>query len=131
MKPDQATQSRLLRLVSSFQPLQGELSLPQLLALARIALEPGLSVNELAERLDCAQQTASRHVAALLGRYQGSLDAQSGAGRSALDPLISQEINKSDPRSRALYPSKQGAALLERIISKLDMGVDPPKGGKK
>ena len=112
--------SKLRAIVEALEPLQGDLGMPQLLALAQIAMQPGLSVNELAERLGCPQQTASRYVAALLGRYQSPPDANgTGPGRTKLDPLITQEISQSDPRSRALYVSKQGVALLERMLSKL------------
>ena len=57
--------SQLVALANALRPLQADLSLSQLLALIAIAVEPGLSVNELADRLNIPQQTASRHVAGL------------------------------------------------------------------
>jgi DNA-binding MarR family transcriptional regulator len=109
------------RLIRSLQPFQAELSLPQMLALLRIATEPGLSVNELADRLNCPQQTASRYVAALMGRYQTPSD-DSGNARSKLDPLVTQAINQSDPRSRALFISSQGRVALKKLVSTLVAG---------
>ena|SRR5215217_9604281 len=118
---DGGTRNRLARLWKGLEPAQSDLSLPQLLTLIAIAVEPGLSVSELAERLTFPQQTASRHVAALLGRYQTSaaIPESDNGGRSKLDALIVQEINHSDPRSRALFLSQHGYALLNKMISKI------------
>lgn len=114
---DPRSRTKLEKLLKSLEPAQQELSLPQLLALGRIAVEPGLSVNELAERLNCPQQTASRHVAALLGRYQTlPLDSEPQT-RSALEALIVQEISQVDPRRRALFISQHGQALLQNMLS--------------
>ncbi len=112
----------LERLSRGLQALQSDLSLPQLLALLRIAVEPGLSVNELGERLGASQQTASRHVAALLGRYQGPSETGGDASRSKLDPLILQEVSQMDPRRRALYVSSQGRAVLKKLVSTISGG---------
>lgn len=111
-------------LVRAIEPVQAELSLSQFLALCRVAIEPGLSVNDLAERMRCPQQTASRHVAALLGRYEtyGDADGDSG-GRSKFDPLIAQEISQNDPRKRALFVSNQGRILLKKIVSQFMSGA--------
>ncbi len=118
-----AERTKLAGLFNSLQPLQSELSLPQFLALLQIALNPALSVNELSERLGCPQQTASRHVAALLGRYQGRVSAlgAEGMARSKLDPLIVQEISQSDPRSRALSLSKYGIDLLRQLLTAINV----------
>lgn len=118
---DEKARKKLTRFIKGLEPLQKELSLPQLLALLQIAVRPGLSVNELAEILGIPQQTASRHVSALLGRYQGSAAGTDLAERSALDPLIVQEINQNDPRSRALFLSEQGDAFLKRLLAQIDL----------
>ena len=68
---DEPTRTKLAGLADALHGVRAELGLPQLLALLTIANEPGLSVNELAERLALPQQTTSRHVAALSWRYQG------------------------------------------------------------
>jgi DNA-binding MarR family transcriptional regulator len=115
------TQAKLASLADALGLLQAEIGLPQLLALLTIAGEPGLSVNELADRLELPQQTASRHVAVLAGRYHGMFGpaAAENPGRSKLDPLITQEISQSDPRRRALFISKQGRALREAMAERL------------
>jgi len=102
--------SRLEAIYKAFSKYQAEISLPQALALIAIARTPGLSVNELAERLDQPQQTVSRHVAVLLGRYQTS---------EAVVPraFIRQEINVKDPRSRALFLSPEGHSLLKAVVA--------------
>jgi DNA-binding MarR family transcriptional regulator len=121
---DSKTLAKLAGLASALHLLPAEIGLPQLLALLTIASEPGLSVNELADRLRMPQQTASRHVAVLAGRYQGMFGAMASedAGRSKLEPLITQEISQSDPRRRALIISTQGRALLDAMADCLGHG---------
>jgi len=112
---------KLEALTIGLRQVQFDWSLPQLIALLQIALEPGLSVNELADRIGVSQQTASRYVAALLGRYQDVTNAAEAVrgDRSKLDPLINQTISQVDPRRRALFISGDGQALLKRVLSKL------------
>jgi DNA-binding MarR family transcriptional regulator len=76
--------------------------------LIAIARRPGPSVNELAEELDQPQQTVSRHVAILLGRYQIS---------EAAEPIsfIRQEVSLTDPRSRALFLPEDGYVVLKAL----------------
>ncbi len=100
---------RLHQIRAALLELQGSLSLAQLVALATIAIEPGLSVNELADRLKIPQQTASRHVAILTGRYQSDL------ADAPLEALIVQQINEADPRRRALFLSEDGHALVAAL----------------
>lgn len=97
---------RLHEIRAALLELQGSLSLAQLVALATVAIEPGLSVNELADRLKIPQQTASRHVAILTGRYQSDL------ADAPLEALVMQQINETDPRRRALYLTEEGHALV-------------------
>ena len=87
------TRNRLIGLAEALRPIQDELGLPQLLALLTIATEPGLSVNELAEHLELPQQTASRYVATLAGRYHGMFgpDATEETARSKLGPSGSRD----------------------------------------
>lgn len=101
--------NRLDAIFFALKKWESALSLSQVLALIVIAREPGLSVNELAEKLDQPQQTVSRHVSVLLGRYQSSESAS---------PLsfIRQEISSSDPRSRALSLSQDGHELLKALL---------------
>jgi DNA-binding MarR family transcriptional regulator len=113
--------SKLTHLIKGLGPIQKELSLPQLLTLLQIAVNPGLSVNDLAEKLGVPQQTASRHVSGLLGRYQGAPAGSDLAERSTLDPLIVQEINQNDPRSRALFVSEQGDVFLKKLVSQIEL----------
>lgn len=102
--------SRLDAVLEALRPWQSAISLSQALALIVIARHPGLSVNELAEKLDQPQQTVSRHVAILLGRYQTSETIEPRA-------FIRQEINLNDPRSRALSLSEDGHTLLKALAA--------------
>jgi DNA-binding MarR family transcriptional regulator len=92
------------------------LSLEVLTALLTIALEPGLSVNELADRLNVPQQTASRHAAVLLGRYQ---DVHATDGQRPKWPLVVQEVHANDPRRRAMFLTERGNEFVETLLSQL------------
>jgi DNA-binding MarR family transcriptional regulator len=109
--------SRLDAIFEALSGVQSAVSLPQVLALIAIARHPGLSVNELAELLDQPQQTVSRHVAILLGRYQTSEDVNA-------PPFVRQQISASDPRRRALFLSDDGLALLKALS--LDLSKKAP-----
>lgn len=100
----------LRTLLSALQKVSDELALGQVTALLAIAVEPGLSVNELAERLGTPQQTISRHVGVLLGRYQQ--DTQGSDTR----PFVVQEINQNDPRRRALALSERGREFITALF---------------
>jgi DNA-binding MarR family transcriptional regulator len=101
---------RLEAVFESLRPFQSSISLSQALALIAIATRPGLSVNELAEKLDQPQQTVSRHVSVLLGRYQTSETVVPTV-------FIRQEINVNDPRSRALFLAPEGETLLKTLAA--------------
>ena len=91
------------------QPIHEQLSLSQLLALVIIAREPGLSVNDVAERMRVTQQAASRTLGTLAGRYAPD------AGERPPE-LVRQEISKTDPRRRAVYLTDAGLDLLEDVL---------------
>lgn len=110
---------RLSGLRLSLGKLQDSISLPQLVALLSIGVEPGLSVNELSERMEIPQQTASRYVSVLMGRYETPTTAQPDRA------LVIQEVNQRDPRSRALYLTAEGREVLVALSSSLN---SPAKG---
>lgn len=85
------------------------LGLPHLVCLIRIALEPGLSVNDLADRTGFPQQSVSRYLGLLLGRYQ--FDTLS----PSFVPLVDQRIHPGDPRRRALYLTEAGETSIQRL----------------
>ncbi|RFC64782.1 hypothetical protein DY251_18640 [Mesorhizobium denitrificans] len=97
------------RMAAALQPVQDQLSLAHLVSLLTVATHPGLSVNELAERVGAPQATASRYVSVLLGRYQGQ-------GTPPPKPLIAQEISPDDPRKRALFLSQDGQELVSQVV---------------
>ena len=90
--------------------VQGELSLPQLVCLLTIASSPGLSVNELAEQAGLPQQTASRHVSVLMGRYEAI------AGVAPSEAMIRQGISDEDPRRRSLFLTPFGQDVVDRFV---------------
>jgi len=103
----------LQRLGNVLNAVPSHLALYQLRALVAIGLAPGISVNELSDELGVPQQTASRYVGGLLGRYGDVLSAGDAT------PLIEQTVSASDPRRRALYLSRDGDLLLRHITSLL------------
>jgi DNA-binding MarR family transcriptional regulator len=104
---------RIEALFRTLRLIEADVSLPLALTLVAVAREPGLSVNELAQRIDAPQQTASRYAAILQGRYE-SLEAESD--KFARNPLLSLEVNAQDPRRRALYLTAPGKKWLARIL---------------
>lgn len=110
LRPDPRHADRLL---SALQPVEQSIGLPLLLTLAAVAREPGLSVNDLAERLAVPQQTASRYVATLQGRY-----AMPGRDFGPV-ALLAVEVSVSDPRKRALALTPAGHARLETVFHAL------------
>jgi DNA-binding MarR family transcriptional regulator len=90
------------------------LSLELLNALIVIALEPGISVNELGERMNVPQQSASRYASTLLGRYAEVGDAISSKPKL---PLVVQEVRAEDPRKRAMTLTARGSDVIEKIIA--------------
>jgi DNA-binding MarR family transcriptional regulator len=109
----ESEKERLLYLAAVLGRASPDLSLPQLVTVLTIALEPGLSVNDLAERLKIPQQSASRHVSVLLGRYQLA------AEDATRPPLIEQTINPRDPRKRALYLTARGRDEVAALAADL------------
>jgi DNA-binding MarR family transcriptional regulator len=102
--------------LTALRSIGSDLSLPLLITLLAVARAPGLSVNELAERIQVPQQTASRYVAVLQGRYQ---IAGSNEITFAGKPLISLQVSASDPRRRALFLTRYGETRLARFIEDL------------
>ena len=96
------------------------MSLPLLVALLAIAMEPGLSVSDLAERIGAPQQTASRYSAFLQGRYEIPGDNTSLFVHT---PFVTLEISPVDPRRRALTLTRHGQAWLDRFFQHLGSGI--------
>ncbi|WGJ13640.1 helix-turn-helix domain-containing protein [Methylocapsa sp. D3K7] len=100
-------------LFEALKEVEQTLGLPLYLTLLAIAQEPGLSINELAERIDVPQQTASRYVASLQGRYDSP-------GREIGPvPLVRMDISQADPRSRSLHLTPVGSKRLDRLLKLL------------
>jgi DNA-binding MarR family transcriptional regulator len=107
---------RLDAVLAALRSLGSDLSLPLLVTLVAIARDPGLSINDLSDRIEVPQQTASRYVAILQGRYQL---ASGSANPFAGQPLLSLQVSANDPRRRALFLTPQGRTRLADILEKL------------
>ena len=99
----------IIALRDALATMHDQVSLPQLTCLLAITAEPGLSVNELADRTGLPQATASRHVSTLLGRYQD-------VDQKVPTALISQQISRENPRRRSLHVTTAGRDLLAVIL---------------
>lgn len=97
------------RLLRSLQP---DLNLSLAVTLLAVAREPGLSVNELADRVSAPQQTVSRYVAILQGRYE-----LLGDESFAPHPLLTLEVSAQDPRRRAIFLTPHGTTRVLEILS--------------
>jgi DNA-binding MarR family transcriptional regulator len=98
-------------LSDALRALPSGLALQHLVALLEVGRQTGLSVNDLADILAIPQQTASRYVAVLSGRYD-NVDAL-----SQFSPLIEQRINERDPRRRALFLTDEGREVLNTLLT--------------
>ena len=101
---------KIRRLNSALRPVRDQLNLAHLASLLTIAAEPGLSVNDLAERVAVPQPSASRFVSVLIGRYQ------SADGVPPI-PLIAQEVSTDDPRRRALFLNEHGHEVVQAMLT--------------
>ncbi len=106
---------RLTRLEEALQSLEPEMTLPLLQTLLAIARSPGMSVNELADRMGSPQQSASRYVAILSGRYQSPASASTWLSK----PLLRFAIPEDDPRRRALFLTDLGAEKVNLFLSSI------------
>ena len=105
------TPSDIDNLSDALRALPSGLALQHLVALLEVGRQTGLSVNDLADILAIPQQTASRYVAVLSGRYD-NVDAL-----SQFSPLIEQRINERDPRRRALFLTDEGREVLNTLLT--------------
>ena len=106
------------RVFGALKSLNPELSLPLLLTLITIARRSGLSVNDLADELDIPQQTASRYVSVLQGRYQVLGRAENTFAKA---PLLTLGISTDDSRSRALFLTEAGETEVKEFLKKLSL----------
>jgi DNA-binding MarR family transcriptional regulator len=107
---------RLDAVLRALRSVGGDLSLPLLMTLVAIAREPGLSINDLVDRIQVPQQTASRYVAILQGRYKIPGGAENTFGNG---PLVSLQVSIDDPRRRALFLTSHGKRRLVRVLANL------------
>lgn len=108
------SQTLLSALSHLLEQVDSDLGLPLSRTLIAVSLQPGISVNELADRLGVPQQTASRYVAILQGRYEAPSIA---AAVSARTPLLALEISQVDPRRRALFLTPEGERRIDKLIA--------------
>jgi DNA-binding MarR family transcriptional regulator len=106
----------VLRQLSSGLSAAEHIGLPSLICLLQIALDEGVSVSDLAERVRAPQQSVSRYVSILLGRYQNSVSP------APIEPLIEQRINSADPRKRSLHLTRAGAELVAGLARPVQTG---------
>jgi DNA-binding MarR family transcriptional regulator len=110
---DATQDDRVVALIRTLRSLEPDLNLQLALTLLVVARQPGLSIGELADQIQSPQQTASRYVAILQGRYELP---GSDSNSFARNPLLSLEVSKQDPRRRALFLTTHGTKRLNRIL---------------
>jgi DNA-binding MarR family transcriptional regulator len=107
LSPDDA---RLAALCAALKKIQNDLSLAEFVALLAVGVEPGLSVNELSERIGAPQQSTSRYVSVLTGRYPNPSPSTDRR------PFITQGVKQNDPRSRSLHLADRGQEVVNDIL---------------
>jgi DNA-binding MarR family transcriptional regulator len=103
--------ARASEVIGALIAIKGELGLLHMAALLVVAARPGISVSELAAELAVPQQSASRYVATLCGRYRDQIDAEPSA------PFIAQALNVTDPRTRSLFLTEAGQTFIDRVFN--------------
>jgi DNA-binding MarR family transcriptional regulator len=112
---DNLDQAQIAQILQLLEQIDAELGLHLTLIMLAVARAPGLSVNELADVVKMPQQTVSRHVAVLQGRYQSpTLSSQSSFVRN---PLLAIEVSKNDPRRRAIHLTEDGKRRVFLLVS--------------
>lgn len=93
-----------------------DLSIPLLRTLIAVFLKEDMSINDLADAIDVPQQSASRYVAILQGRYQTS----DGHGNSfTRAPLLTHKPSPGDLRRYELALTSRGLARLHKILAQI------------
>jgi DNA-binding MarR family transcriptional regulator len=89
------------------------MSIPLLRTLVAVSLNSDLSVTELADMIGIPQQSASRYVAVLQGRYQtpGSTNV------FADEPLLAHKASATDLRRYELVLTPHGTARINAILN--------------
>jgi DNA-binding MarR family transcriptional regulator len=108
--------NQLKALLAGLQSLDADISMPLLVTLIAVGESPGLSIGELAEKIDAPQQSASRYIAILMGRYQSPGETQP---LRANRPLLKVEISPDDPRRRSILLTDHGTATLKNFLTKI------------
>jgi DNA-binding MarR family transcriptional regulator len=114
IRAEEKLNDRVEAILRAFHSLDNEMTLPVLMTLFTVMRHPGISINDLAEKIAIPQQTASRYVAILLGRY-----AMPGDNNRHSVSLLSLEVSQEDPRKRALYLTNAGKSKLTTILKQL------------
>lgn len=89
-----------------------DLSIPLLRTLIAVFLKVDMSINDLAEAIGAPQQSASRYVAILQGRYQTS----EGATSFTKAPLLMHKPSPNDSRRYELALTVHGQDRLNKIL---------------
>jgi DNA-binding MarR family transcriptional regulator len=111
---------QLDRFYACLRDIEPDLTLSLLAVLFAIERSPGLSVNDLAEAVDIPQQTASRYISVLQGRYQ---PIGSSENFFAKEPLVEITISPDDPRRRALKLTSKGRARIDGLLKAMFKGL--------
>jgi DNA-binding MarR family transcriptional regulator len=109
------SKTRYASLDAGLKLAETDLSIPLLRTLIAVSMNTHLSVTDLAELINVPQQTASRYVALLQGRYQSSESSSS----FARGPLLTTNPSSSDLRRYELVLTPRGSARLEAILNQI------------
>jgi DNA-binding MarR family transcriptional regulator len=100
---------RLLAVIEEFRKLDAEMPAQTIGTLLCVAVEPGISVSELAKRLNLKRSAASRNVAALSAQRSKSSASRKGYG------LIAYKDDPDDSRRWTLHLTEKGEQFVAVI----------------
>lgn len=110
-----ARKDQLEALNEGLKVAENDMSIPLLRTLIAASLNPHLSVTDIAQVIGVPQQTASRYVAILQGRYQ-TAESASAFNRG---PLLSHKPSANDLRRYELVLTPRGNARLDEILNEI------------
>ena len=88
--------------------------MPELVALLAVGVEAGLSVNELSERIGAPQQSTSRYVSVLTGRYPNfRRPPTAGPSSPRESSRMTHAVGRSTSPSEAVVNGILQAAILD------------------
>jgi DNA-binding MarR family transcriptional regulator len=107
-KEDAASIGTLLNVLDAFREIDKDMPLQQVVLFLSAAKEDGMSLQEICQKYDLAQSTASRNLALLAGIDPKRPDRN--------QPLVRAFENPMNRRTKIIEPTPEGRQLLNKVL---------------